>query len=188
MSYPATVFVRSARSILSGGEPFGRPVSTGGIMKVRRLFFLLAASALAVTATSAGVPAQAASCVPRCAIAGQVVGSIIHPGEKFNFKGNFTSGTHPGARFNIEGPYRSGTNGTLRITGHRAPNFSVAVTVTRTASGFRVQNAPGEQQFFNANFAPSGNSHTSNDASSTDGGFDGGGGDGGGFEGGGPLT
>lgn len=146
-------------------------------MKVRKLFLLLVASGVALTATSAVAPAQAAVCDPRCAIAGQVVGSVIHPGEKFNFKGSFTSGTHPGARFNIEGPYGAGSNGTLRVSGRRAPNFSVAVTVTRNpeTGGFNVHSAPGEQQFFNANFGPpSGNSYTSNDASSTGGGFEGG--------------
>jgi len=145
-------------------------------MKVRRLLLLLAASGVALT-MSAGVPAQAASCVPRCAIAGQVVGSVIVPGDKLNFKGTFTSGSYPGARFNIEGPYPAGSNGTLRITGHGAPNFSVAVAVTQTSSGFRVRNASWEQQAVNANFFPSGNSYTSNDA--TVGGSDGGGGGGG---------
>lgn len=142
-------------------------------MKVRRLLLLFAA-AVALTATTTAVPAHAASCVPRCAIAGQVVGSVIFPGERFNFKGSFTSGAYPGARFDIEGPYPAGSNGTLRITGHGAPNFSVAVAVTQTSSGFRVTNASWEQQAVNANFVPSGNSYTSYDA--TAGGGEGGGG------------
>jgi len=129
----------------------------------RGLLALVAVAAMFVGV--GGSPAQAAGCAPYCqSFGGEVIGSVIVPGDLFKFQGKFTSGDYPGAHFNIEGPYTRGSNGTLKINGKGAPNFKQAVVVESYAGGFRVRNASSSGQAVNATFSGSGKSYTSNDA------------------------
>lgn len=139
-------------------------------MKTRRRVLILAAFAVALVSPSVS-PAHAGGCVPTCSFGGTVVGSIIVPGDLFNFKGTFqANSTNPGAHFDIE-------NGTLKINGKSAGNFKEAIVVRQFTNGFQITNAPGTSERVSAFFGPSGGSYKSdNVAVGGSGGSDSGGG------------
>jgi len=127
-------------------------------------------TAFAVMLVSPSVsPAHAAGCTPTCSFGGSVVGSVIVPGDLFNFKGTFQSNsTNPGAHFNIQ-------HRTLQISGKGAGNFKEAIVVTQLSDGgFRITNAPGTSEAVSATFARSGGSYRSEDVSVGGGDFGGG--------------